>query len=326
MQRHGPVSFELIVPVYNEASALEYLFQRLDDVFPAQALLDHQIDAFRVIFVDDGSTDETAAIIARRIRSGYPATLLRLSRNFGHQNALSAGLEASRAGVVGIIDADLQDPPEVLLEMLTRWRQGADIVYGVRRKRQENFLKVFAYWAFYRLLAVLSEVRIPMDSGDFSLMDRQVVDNLVRLPEKLRFPRGLRSWVGFRQEGLEYDRGTREHGRSKYTFRKLYRLATDGIASQSIRPLRIMQMITILYTGLMVFFAVLFFREYLGEAAEPDRIRFLLTWLLLSISTLVITFGIYIMSAYLGRTYLEVKGRPCYIIAERIGLPSEPEG
>ena len=192
-------SLDIVIPVFNEEKVLDLLFQRLQAVFSQENLKKHCLKSVRYVFVDDGSRDQSAKIIARCIGQGAPAILCRLSRQFGHQSAVSAGLEKSDAETVACIDADLQDPPEVISEMLAKWREGYDVIYGERRKRKEGFLKVTGYWLFYRLLAFLSDIKIPLDSGDFSLMDRRVLEVIRSLPEKNRCPRVFRAWVGLKQ-------------------------------------------------------------------------------------------------------------------------------
>jgi dolichol-phosphate mannosyltransferase len=319
-RRDSPVSVDVVVPFWNEETVLGLLLDRLSAVFSPENMARHRVRSVRYVMVDDGSTDGSVSLVAKRIESGLPAVVCRLTRNFGHQNAISAGLDLSRADVVAVIDADLQDPPELILEMIAKWRDGFDVVYAQRRKRRENPLKVAGYWAFYRLVAALADLAIPLDSGDFCLMDRRVVRAVSTLPEKLRFPRGLRAWVGFRQTGLEYDRPTREAGRSKYTLARLYKLATDGVVSSSVRPLQLAQVFSVSYLLLIV--AGL---AYFAWSSETGLSPVILTGYLLIISgNFVQVLCIYILGAYVGRTYLEVKGRPSYLVMEVIG--EEPPG
>jgi polyisoprenyl-phosphate glycosyltransferase len=316
------VSLDIVVPIWNEEEVLSLLFDRLGAVFSADALRQARIRSVRYVLVDDGSQDRSAEMAAERIRAGAPCLLLRLSRNFGHQNAVSAGLDAATADVVAVIDADLQDPPETILAMVERWRDGFDVIYGERRKRKEGPIRRFGYWSFYRLVAILADIKIPLDSGDFSLMDQSVVGKLRELPEKLRFPRGLRAWVGFRQTGVAYDRPIRQAGRTKYSLARLYRLATDGVISSSIRPLQAAQFFGFSYLVLTLLFGIF-------AALRPPEIEVPL-WAIM-VSLLVITgnmvqvFCIYILGAYVGRTYLEAKGRPAYVIMETIGDAAPPK-
>jgi len=245
------------------------------------------------------------------------ASLLVLTRNFGQQNALCAGLDHCQADVVAIIDADMQDPPEVILKMLEKWREGFEVIYAQRVRRDEPWFKNLCYWSFYRLLSLLANVRVPLDAGDFSLLDRKVIEALKNLPEVLRFPRGLRAWVGYRQVGISYQRPRRHLGSTKYSWRKLYHLATDGIASLSLRPLRVTQLFSI---GMaLISFLMALFTIYRIMITESDTEPWFLAGYLLNFSTsTIICFGIYIMSAYLGRTYIEVKHRPTYLIRETL--------
>ena len=323
--RQSQVSLDVVIPVWNEQAVVVILLDRLEAAFAEDVRRRAGIKSVRYVFVDDGSRDRTAEIIAARIASGLPAVLYRLSRNFGHQNALCAGLEHSEADLVAVLDADLQDPPELVPDMVAKWREGYDVVYGQRRRREGNPLKVGAYWLFYRLVALLADIHIPLDSGDFCLMDRRVVRRLCALPERLRFTRGLRAWVGFRQTGLEYDRPQRRAGQSKYTLGRLYRLATDGVISSSVRPLQLAQVFSVSYLLLTLGLGLLVLVRHLiwpnGDVSMPVLIGYLLV---LS-GNFVQVLCIYILGAYVGRTYLEVKGRPPYVLMEVVGGP-EPAG
>ena len=313
---------DIVIPVYNEAQVLDLLFDQLARTFTPAALASRQLSRVRYVLVDDGSTDESARIISERIARGAPALLIRLSRNFGHASAISAGLDYTNADLVALLDADLQDPPEVVLEMVDRARQGSDIVFGQRRKRKENAFKRLGYWSFYRLIAALSEVKIPLDSGDFCLMNRRVVMAMRDLPERLRYPRVLRAWVGFRQTGVEYERPRRQAGTTKYTLGRLYRLATDGIASASIRPLKVAQVLSFLFAGIAAALAVFFVLILAGWVEVAVSHPILLASLLTATSNALIMLVLYVLSAYIGRMYLEVKGRPPYIVMERVGHDS----
>jgi polyisoprenyl-phosphate glycosyltransferase len=317
-ERTAPATLDVVIPIYNESEVLGLLLERLNAAFAPERLRERGVARVHYLLVDDGSTDGSAALLAGAIREGLPATLLRLSRNFGHQNAVSAGLAHSRADVVAIIDADLQDPPELILDMVERWREGHEVVYGRRRARTEGLLKRAGYWLFYRLVAFLADVSIPLDSGDFCLLDRRVVRAIEDLPEKLRFPRILRAWVGFRQTGLDYDRPPRQAGQAKYTLAKLYRLATDGVVSSSVRPLQLAQVFSVLYLAVSLVVGLLIFLAPLrsGWGIPPWA---LVGYLLILSGNFVQVFCMYILGAYVGRTYLESKGRPPYLIMEVVG-------
>ncbi|HEX8489571.1 MAG TPA: glycosyltransferase family 2 protein, partial [Chthoniobacterales bacterium] len=223
----------VIVPCLNEADVLPQLHPRLVASLDALGL------RWEVIFVDDGSSDGTYEKLRELHRADARLKALALSRNFGHQVAISAGLAAADGDYVAVIDADLQDPPELIASAVNLLQQGFDVVYAVRRKRKGNLLKRGAYRVFYRVLGKLAEVEIPLDAGDFSVMTRRVVDVLNTMRERHRFVRGLRAWTGFRQIGLEYERESRAAGATKYPWRKLVHLAADGIFSFSTGPLRL---------------------------------------------------------------------------------------
>jgi dolichol-phosphate mannosyltransferase len=316
-ERSAPVTLDVVIPVFDEEDVLDLLFERLRSIFSAEGLGGHGVSRVRFVLVDDGSTDGSAARICEAIAGGLPATLLRFSRNFGHQSAVSAGLAESRADVVAVIDADLQDPPELVLEMIDRWRHGFDVVYARRRRRAEGVLKRAGYWLFYRVVAFLSDVKIPLDSGDFCLLDRRAARAINELPETLRFPRVLRAWVGFRQTGVDYDRPARRAGRAKYDLAKLYRLATDGVVSASVRPLQVAQVFSVTYLLVILGLGLLALFHFPAGLGIPTWA--LVVYLLILSGNFVQVFCIYILGAYVGRTYLEAKGRPSYLIMEVVG-------
>jgi glycosyltransferase involved in cell wall biosynthesis len=313
---------DVVIPIWNEQDVLPFLLERLDAIFAPPRLREHAIKDVRFVFVDDGSTDRSAFLLAESIQRGLPAVLLRLTRNYGHQNAVSAGMAASRGDVTAVIDADLQDPPELILEMLEKWREGADVVYARRRARDENPLKRLGYWGFYRLVALLADIKVPVDAGDFCLMDRRVVRAICELPETLRFPRVLRAWVGFPQTSIHFDRPRRHAGRAKYTLGRLYRLATDGVVSASVRPLQVAQVFSVTY--LFVIFALGLIALLSPQWSHVDIPPWaLVSYLLILSGNFVQVFCIYILGAYVGRTYLESKGRPPYLVMEVVGRREE---
>jgi len=223
----------VVVPCYNEEAVLPELRERLT------AAAEAWDDTYEIIAVDDGSRDRTFELLAEYHASDPRWKAIRFARNFGHQTAVSAGICHAAGDCVIVIDADLQDPPEQLHRFIAKWREGYEVVYGVRRKRKEGVLKRACYKMFYRLLGRCAQIEIPHDAGDFCAMDRAVVDLLNAMPERNRFVRGLRSWIGFRQVGLEYERDARAAGKTKYTPAKLVRLALDGLVSFSAAPLRL---------------------------------------------------------------------------------------
>jgi dolichol-phosphate mannosyltransferase len=310
-------SLDVIIPVLNEEEVFEALWARLNQCFSGEVCARYGLGTVTFIFIDDGSTDATARLVAGRISQGANILLVRLSRNFGHQGALNAGLDHSTADLIAVIDADLQDPPELIPEMIGKMREGFDVVYGERKRRRGNPIKVFLYWAYYRVLRFLSDVDMPVDAGDFCVVSREVLQAIRSLPEKLRFTRGLRSWVGFRQVAFPYDRPRRASGSTKYSMAKLYQLATDGIASMSIQPLKVTQGTLFVSLFATLLFLVLAFVQYFRQAGgEPLTIWFLMAYVLIAFTSSLQIACLYIMGGYLGRMYLEVKSRPSYVVME----------
>ncbi len=309
----------LVIPAYNEEKALDELINRL-----VKAASEWRVD-YEVILIDDGSKDNTWRIITQLHKKHAFLKAVRLSRNFGHQAAVTAGLRYARGDAVIVMDADLQDPPEILKAFIDKWREGYEVVYAVRKKRKESVFKRGAYFVFYRLLQKLAEIDIPLDSGDFCLMDRKVVEEVNRLPEKHRFIRGLRAWVGYRQIGLEYERCARTLGEPKYTMRKLIGLALNGLLSFSSFPLRLASLFGLAIAatslgGLIFFFIyrVFDFKLFGYSIREaPGTATIFLTVLFLG-GIQLITIGI--IGEYLGRIFEEVKGRPTYIARDSVGF------
>lgn len=302
----------IVVPVHNEASNLPELFSRLTAVLTAENL------TYEIIIVNDGSTDESLALLRKFHARDPRLKVINLARNFGHQVAISAGLDHARGEGIVLMDADLQDPPEVIPDFLRKWDEGYQVVYGTRRKRKENVFKRSAYAVFYRLLRQVSDIEIPLDTGDFSLIDARVADVMRTMPERARFVRGLRSWVGFRQIGIEYPRSSRHSGEPKYTFSKLMRLALDGLLSFSILPLRLA-----VYLGLSIaavsFLAAFYYLwgRLMSDLAIPGFATTIIVVLFLG-GVQLVTLGI--VGEYLGRVYEEVKARPLYVVGETLGI------
>lgn len=304
----------VVVPLFNEQENLIELHRRL------RASLDPLEIEAELVFVNDGSTDNTELMVHMLAHTDPRVVGIQLSRNFGHQAAVSAGIAHAKGDAVIVMDGDLQDPPEVLGQFIERWKQGVEVVYAVRTKRKENILKRLAYSSFYRLLQKLSDIEIPLDSGDFGLMDRKVVNALLALPERQRFIRGLRSFVGFRQEGLLYERAGREAGKPKYTFKALVRLAMDGLISFSSAPLNL-----ITYLGLGSCAAALMLigwvlgRAIIGQK-PPEGWASTMVVVLFFGSVQLLSLGI--IGEYLRRIFLEVKGRPTFLVREIVRLDS----
>jgi dolichol-phosphate mannosyltransferase len=301
-----------VVPAFNEVENLDDLWARFRPVLD-------QIGDSELIIVDDGSADGTWAVILRLSEADPRVRGLRLTRNFGHQAALSAGMAHARGQTVAFLDADLQDPPELLLELLDRWRAGNQVVYAIRRSRKEGPAKRLAYRAFYRLYRRIANIDVPVDSGDFALLDRRVIDHMLSLPEHNRFLRGLRSWVGYRQVGVEYDRDARNAGVPKYTASRMVRLAVDGLLSFSASPLRLASYLGILIGlagGVYIAVAVVY-RLFVGGVPEG--------WT--SIIAVILTIGgmqllvVGVLGEYLARVYDETKARPIFLVAEEAGGP-----
>jgi polyisoprenyl-phosphate glycosyltransferase len=301
------VLVSIVVPAYNEEENLDTLWQRLRPVLDT-------VGGGELVIVDDGSADRTWSEIVRLSSEDPRVRGIRLSRNFGHQAALSAGMAHARGRTVCFMDADLQDPPELLEQLLDEWRAGNEVVYAIRRTRKEGLAKRTAYRAFYRLYRRLANIDVPVDSGDFALLDRKVVDELLALPEHNRFLRGLRSWVGYRQVGVEYDRDARNAGEPKYTTRRLFRLALDGLLSFSAAPLRLasyLGFVVAVAGGLYIGVAIVY-RLFYGGVPEG--------WT--SIIAVVLAIGgmqlivVGVLGEYLARIYDESKARPNYLVAE----------
>lgn len=308
----------IIVPCYNEEAVISETHKRLVDVAGSLPGMD-----FELVYVDDGSRDDTLNLL-RAIQSEDPhVRVIALSRNFGHQVALSAGLEHTAGNAVVAIDADLQDPPEVIPAMVERWREGADIVYGQREQREgEPPVRLFFIRLFYRLLDWLSDTRIPMDTGDFRLIDRRVVNALLAMPERDRFLRGMVAWTGFRQEYVRYQRASRHAGVTKYPLKKLVKLASDGIMSFSLIPLRLAVWMGFAVASLSCIGIVYVVIVRLTTEAWVQGWAMLMVALLFLGGVQMIFLGV--IGEYLGRLYMESKRRPLYFIQEKIGFDSHP--
>lgn len=310
----------IVVPCFNEEAVIRETHRRLMEVAEKLEGFDSEL-----IYIDDGSRDDTLQML-REIESKEPAVrIISLSRNFGHQVAISAGLEHASGDAVVTIDADLQDPPEIIPEMLERWRRGADIVYGQREQREgEPALRLLSIKAFYRLINWVSNTAIPMDTGDFRLIDRRVLDALLAMPERDRFLRGMVAWTGFRQEFVRYPRASRFAGVTKYPVRKLLQLAVDGVMSFSLVPLRLAIWMGFLVATLSSLGIVYVFIVRLTTSAWVQGWAMLMVALLFLGGVQLIFLGV--MGEYLGRVYMELKKRPLYLIKERrgFGTPADP--
>lgn len=310
----------VVGPVMNESAGIRLFYERLTAAMESiQPPLDHEI-----VLVDDGSTDDSVQVIEQLCADDPRVRLLVLSRNFGHQIAITAGIDNADGDAVVVIDTDLQDPPEVIAEMVGRWREGFKVVYGVRRQRAgESRFKLLTAKVFYRLVNRLADVDLPLDSGDFRLMDRQVVHALREIREENRYIRGLVSWVGFRQCAVEYQRDARYAGTTKFTVRRMLRFALDGITSFSEKPLRLAIQLGALTTAAALALAV-----WIGVAKILRPENALPGFASLMIVTLffggVQLLSIGLLGEYVGRIYREAKRRPLYLVAERQNFDGDP--
>lgn len=306
----------IVVPMYNEEEVVDLFLKRLTGALS-------MVPAYEIIVVDDGSTDRTWELLCAARERIPQLRLIRLSRNFGHQTAITAGIDAAHGDTVTVIDADLQDPPELIPKMVERWRAGADVVLAVRiARRGESVFKRVTARVFYRLIRSLAAIDLPLDAGDFRLMSRQAVDALTSLRERNRYVRGMVAWIGFRREIVGYERDPRAAGSTKYPLGKMLRLAMDGIVSFSLRPLQISgalgALAALLGFGVLVY-AVL--ERLAGRDVLPG-------WTSLMVAILfmggVQLLSLAVLGEYVGRIYEEVKGRPLYIVSERVGFDDAP--
>jgi len=306
------IRYSVIIPILNEQETISELYRRLTDVFRRLN------EPYEIIFIDDGSSDRSTQILKEIQESDPNIRIIIFSRNFGHQVAVCAGIDYAQGDAVIIMDGDLQDPPEIIPQFIDKWKEGFEVVYGIRKRRKEFFLKRLAYTSFYRILQKIANISIPLDSGDFSLLDRKIVENMKSIKERNRFVRGIRSWVGFRQTGLEYERDKRYAGEVKYTFRKLVRLAFDGLVSFSHIPLQIASFVGFIIS--IISFLGIIFVLYLRLFKDVTVPGFTTTVILILFLGGIQLITIGIIGEYVGRIYDEVKKRPLYITEELIGF------
>lgn len=304
----------VVVPCFNEEEVVGETVTQLGSACAGLENLDAEL-----IFVDDGSGDRTRALLKEAAARDPRIRIIGFARNFGHQIAVTAGVDAAHGDAVVIMDADLQDPPDVIPRMVAKWREGYDVVFGTRTERPgESVFKRATAHFFYRLLNRFSDVAIPLDAGDFRLMSRHVVDTLRAMPEHVRFLRGMVSWAGFRQTGLPYRRAERFAGRSKYSFRKMLRLAVDGILSFSGAPFRMTVILGIGAAGIGFAGGVCALAVYLTGPVPVEG------WVVLTSAVLFIggvqLVGVGVLGEYAARTYSEIKNRPLYVVDEYVGF------
>jgi polyisoprenyl-phosphate glycosyltransferase len=308
----------IVIPIYNEEENLQNLYTRLTNAAPSWK------EDYEIVLIDDGSRDSSLTMMRVMAEKDSHVRIIKLSRNFGHQPAISAGIQEAKGDAIIIMDGDLQDPPEELYRFLDKWREGYEVVYAVRTKRKEGFFKKLAYSSFYRIMAAISDIEIPLDSGDFCVMDRKVVNVLVHdMPEQIRFIRGMRAYAGFKQIGVTYERAERAAGEVKYTLKKLIQLALDGLFGFSSFPLRLSTYlgITIAIPSLIigVFFLVhrLFGFKVFGHTPEETPGLASLAVGMFFLGGVMLTM-LGIIGEYISRIYIEVKKRPFFVIDEII--------
>ncbi|MCL1995470.1 MAG: glycosyltransferase family 2 protein [Defluviitaleaceae bacterium] len=308
--------YSVIVPVYNEEDIVTETYNRLN------AVMESMKESYELIFVNDGSRDETANIIAKLVSQDPCVRLINFARNFGHMPAITAGMEYAKGDAIIIIDADLQDPPEVLPDMAALWKQGYDVVYGKRKERKgETFFKVWSAKMFYLFINSMTPLELPINTGEFRLMDRKVCDAVNRLQEKHRYVRGMVSWVGFRQTAYEYVREERLAGVTKYPLRKMLSLAMDAITAFSYKPLKLATALGFL----MSFFSFVYLIVILWQRLFTDTT--VAGWAS-TVGVVLLTQGMVLMilgiiGEYIGRIFEEVKNRPIYIVREALGYDEE---
>jgi len=302
-------TFTLIAPVYNEKDCLEELYRRIRET------MDVGGEPWEMVLVDDGSTDGSTDIIRKLGEQDRRIRPVIFARNFGHQIAVTAGLDYSLGQAVIIIDADLQDPPEVILELIAKWREGYEVVYAGRAEREgETWFKRFSASFFYRLIYRITDVKIPLDTGDFRLLDRKVVNVMNKMRERHRFLRGMSAWVGFKQVGVPYRRAARYAGVTKYPFKKMLKLALNAITGFSYFPLQLATYMGFIAAGISILaIPVVIIGRLAGAQAFLGQATTLISVLLLG-GVQLICVGI--LGEYLGRVYDEVKGRPLYVVRE----------
>lgn len=302
-------TFSVIAPIFNEIQNIPELYRRVGETLKSTG------EPWELLLVDDGSTDGSGDLIRKLAGQDRRVRALVFARNFGHQIAVTAGLDYSQGQAVIIIDSDLQDPPEVILDLIQKWREGYEVVYAVRTEREgEGWFKLFTASLFYRLIYRITDVDIPLDAGDFRLLDRQVVNVLNRMRERFRFLRGMSAWVGFRQIGVPYRRAARLAGETKYPFRKMFRLALNAITGYSYFPLQLATYLGFVCAGISILaIPVVIILRLSGSLAFLGQATTLIAVLFLG-GVQLISLGI--LGEYIGRLYDEVKGRPLYIMRE----------
>jgi glycosyltransferase involved in cell wall biosynthesis len=301
-----------VIPLFNEAESLPSLVSRLDACMSSFPSL-----SFEVVLIDDGSTDETSGMMQQLSLTNAKYHSVFLARNYGHQIALSAGIQAARGTLaLMILDGDLQDPPELFESFYQKLQDGYDVVYSIRNSREERLIRKITYFFFYRLLRAISDIQIPIDSGDFSMISRRVADVLNQMPEESRYIRGMRSWIGFRQIGIAHDRGSRAQGKSKYGFRMLMKLAYNGIFNFSEVPIKFISRLGLLSVcSSLVYFIITIVRKFFYHDV-PVGFTALLFSIILFGGVQLISLGV--IGEYVVRIFFQVKNRPLFVVSRRI--------
>lgn len=304
-----PVTYSIVAPIYNELQNIPELYRRVREVLSSSQ------ETWELVLVDDGSSDGSTEAIRTLAQQDKHVRPVVFARNFGHEIAVTAGLDYSRGEAVIMMDADLQDPPEIILEMIKKWHEGYEIVYAKREEREgETWFKLFSARLFYRLIARITDVDIPMDVGNFRLMDRKVVNVLTQMHERHRFMRGMSAWVGFRQIGVPFKRAMRFSGTTKYPLKKMFKLALNAITGFSYFPLQLATYFGFASAGLAIIaIPVVIIMRLSGHGAFLGQATTLIAVLFLG-GVQLISLGV--LGEYLGRIYDEVKGRPLYIVRE----------
>ena len=303
----------VVIPMYFEEEVAYKCYERVKKVCTSLENMEHEL-----VFVDDGSQDDTLNILKGIASKDSNVKVLSFSRNFGHQCAVTAGLQAITGDVVCIIDADLQDPPECIVEMLKLWQEGADVVYAKRKTREgESFFKLATAKAFYKFLSKMAEVDIPRDTGDFRLVDRKVIDAINKMPEHNKFLRGLFSWMGFNQVAFEYERHEREEGKTKYSMKKMLKLASDGIFGFSYKPISIIGKVGVGFMFVSFLTLTYFILKLVFEFTFLSYIGLLVIFMT-TFCTAAILLGLWIVGKYIARIHDEVIARPQYIVKEKL--------
>ncbi len=309
--------FSVIVPVFNELENLPLLYSRVKEVMLKTG------EEWELILVDDGSSDGSSDLIRDLAKQDEHVRPVIFARNFGHQIAVTAGMDYSRGQAVTIIDADLQDPPEVILDLIAKWREGYQIVYAVRSEREgESWFKLTTASLFYKLIYKMTDVKIPMNTGDFRLIDRTALNVINNMRERNRFLRGMGAWVGFKQIGVDYKRHARHAGQTHYPLKKMIQLALNAITGFSNAPLKLLTTGGVILMGLSIVLLIIYL--LLAIFNHFDLTYVLATWLTLIFLSGVLLTGMGILGEYIGRTYDEAKGRPLYIVAEGPEEPFDP--